>query len=295
MSAVILVDYPGFNLRFAELARKNGVKVAYFISPQIWAWGRRRVKKIRLCVDLMMTIFKFEEEMYRMEGVEAHFVGHPLLDEMATPSETEIRGLRAKYSANGQSKLLALLPGSRLQEIIRILPTMMKSIAALKEKLKGEQVDLKAVIGCAPGIDDAVYLDIVRESGVPAGLTRNVELLMSSADAGIVTSGTATLEAALHNLPMLVVYKASALTYFLGRLLVRLNSISLVNIVAQKKIVEELVQHDFKPQRAAAIVKNILTESRVTDEIRQRYAELREILGPPGASDRAAELILKME
>jgi lipid-A-disaccharide synthase len=309
-SAVILVDYPGFNLRFAESAKKKGLKVIYFISPQVWAWGKTRMKKIRRTVDLMLTIFKFEEEMYKKENVDAHFVGHPLLDEMKTPSEMEIDRFREKFvarSANGkgqstldmealtgkkQNKIIALLPGSRLQEINRILPTMLESVKIVKGELADDGTKLQPIVGCAPGIEERVYHEIVSDIGIEVHLTREVELLMSSANAGMVASGTATLEAALHNLPIVVVYKTSFLTYSIGKLLVNLSSISLVNIVAQRKIVHELVQNDFEPRKAASIVKEILMNSQVSDEIRHQYAELRKSLGGPGASDRAAELIL---
>ncbi|HUI31760.1 MAG TPA: lipid-A-disaccharide synthase [Candidatus Acidoferrales bacterium] len=298
-SAVILVDYPGFNLRFAELAKRKGLKVVYFISPQIWAWGKGRIKKIRRTVDLMLTIFKFEEEMYKKENVTAHFIGHPLVDEMKIPRAGEVENFREKYSSalsavNKRRKFLALLPGSRMQEIKRILPTMLESVKVLKMELADDGIELETIIGCAPGVEDETYHKIVEQSGFNAHLCLEVELLMSSADAGMVTSGTATLEAALHNLPIVVVYKTSFATYFIGRLLVRLKSISLVNIVAQQEIVHELVQYGFKPPMAAAFVKEILTDNQAVDEIRRKYAELKNIIGGEGACDRAAELILKM-
>ena len=292
-AAVILVDYPGFNLRFAELARKNGMEVIYFISPQIWAWGKKRIKKIRRTVDLMLTIFKFEEEMYKQEGIDAHFVGHPLLDEMRYYDGTEIQRFRDSHSAKGGARMLALLPGSRLQEVSRILPTMLESVKLLKQNLLSLGTELEVVIGCAPGIDNDVYEKIVKDSGVSVHLSHDTDLLMSSSDAGMIKSGTSTLEAALHDLPMVVVYKTSWLNYFIGRMLVKVESISLVNIVARKKIVEELVQDDFTPSRAAEIFKDIFTRKDVVDRIRRSYADLRVVLGGKGASDRAAELILK--
>ncbi len=292
--AVILVDYPGFNLRFAELAKRNGLKVIYFISPQIWAWGKGRIKKIRRSVDLMLTIFKFEEEMYRDRDVNARFIGHPLLDEMRIPDEMETLAFREKYSTGKRNKIVALLPGSRLQEVNRILPAMLDSVKILKEELSRDDLGLDVIVGCAPGIDEEVYDKIVDKAGVTIHLTQEVELLMNSADAGMVKSGTATLEAALHNLPMVVLYKTSLVTYLIGRLLVRLDSIALINIVAREKIVDELIQFDFKPHKAAAIVKEILVKKHLSDEIRQKYVKLKEILGGPGASDRAAELILKI-
>ncbi len=292
-SAVILVDYPGFNLRFAGLAKKSDTKVIYFISPQIWAWGKKRMSKIKRTVDLMLTIFRFEEDMYRREGVNAHFVGHPLLDEMRPRDGHEIEEFRKAHCSGSDSRLLALLPGSRLQEVKRILPTMLRSVDLLRKELASVGVTLEVVAGRAPGIDESVYRDIVRSSGVDVKLAGDSDLLMSAADAGMVKSGTATLEAALHDLPMLVVYKTGTLNYLIGRMLVKLDSISLVNIVAGTKIVEELVQNQFTPARASELLKDIFMKPAVMDEIRRKYSDLRKILGNKGASDRAAELILK--
>ncbi|MCL5268828.1 MAG: lipid-A-disaccharide synthase [Bacteroidetes bacterium] len=293
-AAVILVDYPGFNLRFAESAKKMGMKVIYFISPQVWAWGKGRIKKIRRTVDLMLTVFKFEEEMYKRENVNAHFVGHPLIDEMKPHSDSEVLDFRRRFTTAADGKILALLPGSRLQEINRIFPTMLESVKLLSGELRQSGVTLETVVGCAPGIDESVYGEFVRRSGITVHLTRDVDLLMSSADSAMVTSGTATLEAALHELPMLVVYKTSTLNYLIGRSLVKLNAISLVNIVGQKDIVKELVQDKFKPLVAASIVKDLLINNGVASEIRERYRDLKKILGGSGASDRAADLILKL-
>lgn len=292
-SAVVLVDYPGFNLRFAEQAKKRGMEVIYFISPQVWAWGKRRIKKIRQNVDLMLTIFKFEEDLYRKEGVDALFVGHPLLDEMVPHDEGEIETFRNTYSVGQNGKLLALLPGSRLQEVNRILPTMLESVEFLRDEFLALGINLAVVIGCAPGIDDHVYQSILKHSSVNVALTNDSDLLMSAADAGMIKSGTATLEAALHDLPMVVVYKTGWLNYLIGRLVVRLDSISLVNIVGKHKIVEELVQDDFTASRAASILKDMFTNQSVVEELRRKYSDLRMILGGKGASERAADLILK--
>ena len=250
------------------------------------------MKKIRRTVDLMLTIFKFEEEMYKSEKVNAHFVGHPLMDEIKIPTEAEVKTFRDQYG-NKNARFLALLPGSRLQEIKRIFPTMLESVRVLREELASKSVALEAVVGCAPGFDHRVYREIMRKAGVEVHLSDEVDLLMSSADAGMVTSGTATLESALHNLPIVVVYKTSVFTYLIGKLVIKLDSISLVNIVGQQKIVEELVQTDFVPQKAARIIRELLMDSRAADEIRRKYAGLRKILGDPGASDRAAELVLR--
>ena len=178
-STVILVDYPGFNLRFAELAKKNGMRVIYFISPQVWAWGKRRIKKIRATVDLMLTIFKFEEEMYRTENVNARFVGHPLLDEIKLPDQAAILNFREELSRHSQplslstspdggirTKVLALLPGSRLQEINRILPVMLETVRTLKRELIHDNTGIEVVIGCAPGVKEEIYNKILNEAGI---------------------------------------------------------------------------------------------------------------------------------
>ncbi len=292
-SAVILVDYPGFNLRFAKLARNGGTKVIYFISPQVWAWGKRRIAKIKRTVDLMLTIFKFEEEMYEKEGVDAHFVGHPLLDELQDYGPEDVGRFKESHSIAPGTKILALFPGSRLQEVSRILPTMLESVAMLKKELASAGTIVEALVGRAPGIDERIYEGIIRRSGQNVRLAEDGELLMSAADAGMIKSGTATLEAVLHDLPIVVVYKTGRLNYLIGRMLVKLDSISLVNIVAHSKIVEELVQDDFTPVRATKALSDIFTQRAVVDEIRRKYADLKKILGAKGASDRAAELILK--
>ncbi len=292
-SAVILVDYPGFNLRFASLAKKNGLKVIYFISPQIWAWGKKRIEKIRQTVDLMLTIFKFEEDMYRQDGVDAHFVGHPLMDEMPSHTASEIEDFRRSFSVANDEKLLALFPGSRLQEVNRILPVMLESVGMLGKELLSSGTRLKVVIGCAPGIEHDIYEGIVKKSGADVRFSRDPDLLMSAAEAGMVKSGTATLESALHDLPIVVVYKTSWFNYLIGRMLVKLKSISLVNIVARNMIVEELVQSDFTAARAASVAGDLLTRKDIVDDIRRKYSGLRAVIGGKGASDRAAELILK--
>lgn len=292
-SAVILVDYPGFNLRFAEVAKKKGIRVIYFISPQIWAWGMKRIKKIRRAVDLMLTIFKFEEEMYRREGIDAHFVGHPLLDELEVFRTSDIERFRKASSLQPDARLLALFPGSRMQEVVRLLPTMLETAEYLRDELSSRGIPLGVAVACAPGIDKRVYGEIAGRSGLNVIFTSEADLLMSAAQGGLIKSGTSTLEAVLHDLPIVVAYKTSWLNYLLGRLLIKLDSISLVNIVAGRKIVEEFVQDDFTPKRAGAKLIEIFTRAEFVEDLMRKYADLKEKLGDKGASDRAAELVLK--
>ncbi len=289
---VILVDYPGFNLRFAALARARGLKVIYFISPQVWAWGKGRIEKIRRTVDLMLTVFKFEEEMYKEEGIDAHWVGHPLVDEITHPDSSSFSEFKKKYGIAEGSKILALLPGSRLQEIRRILPGMLRTAELLAGGLPHETIKIVTVIGCAPGIGSKIYDELTAGSRAYPLLCPDVESLLISSDAGIIASGTATLEAALYGLPIAVVYKTGWLNYLIGRSLVKLKSISLVNIVAGKEIVKEFVQGNFKPGEVAEAVREMLVAGGVAEKMRNEYKEVRRILGEKGATDRAAKLIL---
>ncbi len=288
-SAVILVDYPGFNLRFARTARKHGLKVIYYISPQIWAWGMRRIKIVRQNVDLMLTIFKFEEELYKRFSVNAKFVGHPLIDEQLSANEKEFD--KENFGAGSDSKLIALLPGSRLQEVKRVFPVMLKTASVIRKWKNGER--LKFATGCAPAIPDSVYQDFMRDSDVDVLLTRRVDNLIKSSDAGIVTSGTATLECALAGLPIVVVYKTGLLNYLLGKALVKVKHISLVNIVGNDEIVPELIQNEFLPDTAAKLLNSILWDEGVSDRIRKKYEAIRSKLGEPGGSMRAAKLIME--
>lgn len=287
--AVILVDYPGFNLRFARTAKKLGLKVIYYISPQVWAWGMRRIKIIRQNVDLMLTIFKFEEELYKRFSVNASFVGHPLMDTWSLETDPSVD--RKNFGLTGDEKLIALLPGSRLQEVRRVLPIMLKTALFINNHNKNNE-ELRFVVGCAPAIPDSVYRKILLRTGANVVLTRRVDELIKAADAGIVTSGTATLECALAGLPIVVVYKTSLLNYMLGKALVKINYISLVNIVGREEIVPELIQNKFEPATTSRLLNNMLKENGLVEEIRRKYNILRSLLGEPGGSMRAAKLIL---
>jgi lipid-A-disaccharide synthase len=253
----------------------------------VWAWNRRRVKKIKRTVDAMKVVFPFEVDLYRSEGIDVEFVGHPLVERLESNISRE--EFFRTYSLNPRRKLLALLPGSRLQEVRTMLPVMVEAARRLSE---GGGV--QAAIGVAPNLGG----DAVR-AFVPAGaqitVVENATYdLMKHADTAIVTSGTATLETGWFGTPMVVVYKTSFLTYLVGRMLVRVPHIGLVNIVAGKQIVPEFVQHEMTPERLVSAVGKILGESSHARRIREELAVIRQRLGAPGASSRVAEAIIAL-
>lgn len=269
--AVLLVDYPGFNLRMAPFFKEMGVKVFYYISPQLWAWKKGRIRKIRQYVDHMMVILPFEKEFYRKEGVEVSYVGHPLLDAIGPMSDRK-----------PESDLIALLPGSRKQEISRMLPVMLSLVKEFPE--------YRFVIGGAPSQELSYYQSFVKDVPVEIWMNRTYELL-TKATAAAVTSGTATLEAGLFGVPQVVCYKSTRLSYEIGKRLVKVRFISLVNLIMDREVVTELIQVTFTPKRLLAEMKAILSGSR-RQQLEADYKELHQKLGDAGASANAAESIL---
>jgi lipid-A-disaccharide synthase len=282
---VVLIDYPGFNLRFAREVKSRGIPVLYYISPQVWAWHRGRLKKMKRLVDRMKVVFPFEVELYRREGIDVEFFGHPLAEHIGTTSTREEFFRRAGLDPS--KKLLGLFPGSRRQEIERILPVVSRAAASLCAS-----GNLQAAIGVAPNLGKE-FLDGFRFPG--AVMVENGTYdLMAYADAAIVTSGTATLETGWFGTPMAVVYRTSPLTYAIGRLLVDVRSIGLVNIVAGRVIVPEFIQGDMTVANVASAVGRFLDDGALAAETRRNLAVIREKLGGPGASERVARGILSL-
>ncbi len=284
---VVLIDYPGFNLRFAKKAKQRNIKVLYYISPQVWAWHKGRVKKMRSLVDRMKVVFPFEVEIYKNEGIDVEFVGHPLAESIGSQiSRDEF------FSVNGfdrEKKLLALLPGSRKQEIENIFPTMLETAARLKQEL-----GIQVAVGVAPNLGSEFLRGFVSE---PAGVTLVEHAtydVMAHADAAIVTSGTATLETGWFGTPMAVVYKTSPVTYSIGRMLVGVPYIGLVNIVAGEKIVPEFVQKDMNVQNITHEMKKQLADAAYAGNLRSRLSVLKARLGTSGASAKVAEGIIEL-
>jgi len=274
---IILIYYPGFNLRMAEWAKKKGFKVVYYIVPQVWAWHKSRVKLLRKYTDMLLAILPFEEAFYRDNGCAVHFVGHPLLDEILKPLK-------------GQVEIpdfdVALLPGSRKQELEHMLPVYLET---------AELLGLSCVIAATRNLPHALYEEIIQKAKLKKA---SVQLLYDSmypilqkSKFAFVTSGTATLETALWNVPQIVTYKGSYLSYIIAKNLISLKFISLVNLIMDRSLVPELIQDNLTPVVLAETYRKMLPE---TPQIMTGYAELARRLGDRGASGRAADLILAM-
>lgn len=279
---LILVDYPGFNLRIAKFAKELGIKVIYYISPQLWAWKEGRVEIIKKYVDEMMVILPFEEEFYIKHGVHSHFVGHPLLDAISNLPEISSKEFKAKNGLNDK-EIIALLPGSRKQEVDKMLAIMLSVRSYFKE--------YQFVIAGAPSLPKEFYEKYVDEN-VHFVSNRTYDLLRCS-KAALVTSGTATLETALLNIPEVVCYKGSTISYAIAKRLVKnINYISLVNLIMDREVVKELIQDDLNTKNLVEELKGIL-EGDKRDQVLKDYELLREKLGGEGASENAAKLIFE--
>lgn len=278
--AVILVDYPGFNLRIAEFVKSLGIKVYYYVSPQIWAWKTGRVHTIKKFVDRMFVILPFEKDFYQKYDYEVHFVGHPLLDAMKDLPELHLAEFKSKHQLD-ERKIIALLPGSRKQEIKVKLPIMLSVVKDFP--------DYQFVVAGAPSQDENFYREVGgKDLKIIFGKTYD---LLRSADAALVTSGTATLETALLNTPEVVCYKGSRISYEIGKRVVKyVKYISLVNLIMDREVVKELIQNELTTSNLKSELTKILNEPK-RSEILNDYTELRKILGGAGASERTAELI----
>ena len=282
VTAVILVDYPGFNLRIARMANEMGIPVIYYICPQLWAWGQKRVEKIRKYVDLPLVIFKFEESFFARFGIRAHWVGHPLVDQL-----THIlpeKAFRKKYGLAADRHIVALLPGSRKMEVQQLLPMM---IAAMEELAGSHRIT--PIVGKPEHLEMAFYRQLIPD-GVPV-IDQDVSALMKHAHFALVASGTATLELGYLQTPMIVMYRVAPITYFLGRLLIKLDHIALANIVAGKPVVPELIQHHLTVERVKQHARRYLEDENYYATVKSGLASIPGVLGPPGASERAARQI----
>ncbi len=278
----VLVDYPGFNLRMARALKERGIPVIYYISPQLWAWGGRRVKKIRRDVEEMLVLFPFEERFYADHGIKARYVGHPLVDKHhdrlpASDKPLDPRNIR-----------IGLLPGSRRQEVESLLPDMIISARRLKKEGKIH----RAEIVCVDHIEEDMFRKYLNDTDDFISLTRDALAdCLPRYDAVLVASGTATLECGLYAVPMVIVYRVNGLTYFLGKRLVKIDYIGLVNIVAGEELAPELIQDDFTPERVVREISPFL-ETEGNREKRAELKKLRALLGEPGAARQAAQAVL---
>jgi len=287
--ALVLIDFSGFNLRLAPAIKALGVPVVYYISPQIWAWRRKRLEAIRAIADRVLVIFPFEEQIYSDAGVPVEFVGHPLID-LAKPSAPRDVFLTNR-GLSPSAPTVALLPGSRTSEVLRILPGLVDAARLIRVTIP----DAQFVVARAPRLADALF-DSIHAAGLDrtAIVEADTDAVLASADVALTASGTATVQTALHNTPMVIVYRVSALSYQLLRRLVSVDAIGMVNLIAGERIVPELVQDDFTPAAVADEAISMLTDRDRAARIRAGLARVRQKLGGPGASRRAAAAILRV-
>jgi lipid-A-disaccharide synthase len=279
--ALVLIDFPGFNLRIAEFAKKKGLLVCYYISPKIWAWNQKRVLKIKRIVDHLFCILPFEVDFYKQWNMKVDYVGNPLLDAVAA-FKPKVDFL--KENEIGDKKIIALLPGSRRQEISLILPEVLEVTENYPE--------YQFIIAGAPSFNQQYYDQFIGEKNIPVIFNSAYDIL-SVAEAAIVTSGTAVLETALFHVPQVVVYKGSAISVAVARLVVKIRFISLVNLIMDKQVMKELIQNDCNRQTIGAELDAILNDNRYRQQMLDAYADLDKKMGKPGASARTAKLIIE--
>jgi lipid-A-disaccharide synthase len=286
---LILIDYPDFNMRIAAVARKHGVPVLYYISPQIWAWRQNRVKKIARLVDQMAVVFPFEAPFYEQHGVPVQFVGHPLMDREVPVMDTQ--ELLQRFAMKSQWPIVGLLPGSRKSEIDRLLPVMLGSAVLIQKEFPEAQF----IIPVAPGIREEDIKERVMRHGLAVTLVKEqLHQALHICHLVLVASGTATLETALMKKPMIIMYRIALLTYLVGRLMIKVPTIGLANIVAGRKIVPELIQEDASPQKIFQEVVLLLKDPQRMIAMEQELARVGELLGSAGASERVAAMAYDM-
>jgi lipid-A-disaccharide synthase len=277
---VILIDYPGFNLRLAKWLKAHKIKVFYYISPQLWAWKENRVEQVRKYVDRMFCIIPFEKEFYAKHGIEVDFVGHPLLD--AIEQNPTKNSFFQQEGLNENLPVVALLPGSREQEVKRMLPLMTKMATHFQ--------DIQFVVAGLDYLGHDFYKKYLTKQSNISVVMNSTYRLLSVAKAALVTSGTATLETALFNVPQVVCYKGGLLSYIIGKWLIKVPYISLVNLICGRQVVVELIQQDFNENTLAKNLKQLFNEN-YRNEVLSSYTELKNILGGAGASEKTAKLI----
>jgi lipid-A-disaccharide synthase len=287
--AVVFIDHPGLNLRLARVAKVAGQRVVYYIAPQIWAWAPGRITLIQRVVDQMLVILPFEQALYQRAGVSCEFVGHPLLDEVE-PSYNPVE-LRRRFHLEGDGPVIGLLPGSRESEIHSLLPIMLDAATRIRE----QEPSARFVLAQAGSISDALLAEHFQRRAMPVAVVKDqASEVMACADVLWVASGTATLQAAIVGTPMVLVYTTAWLTYWIVRFKILVQWIGLVNIVAGRSVVPELIQQEATPDRLTEEALRLLRDPEAARAMKAALREVRESLGRPGASHRAAEAILKV-
>ena len=283
----ILIDYPGFNLRLAKELKKRSIPVVYYISPQIWAWGRDRINIIRKCVDRIIVLFKFEEELYKTYGIDVEFAGHPSLDtvKVSRPKDDTLK----IYKLSRDKVTIALLPGSRSNEIKTLLPVMLRSAKIINERIKNTQF----VIAKYPGLPMDIYGKALKNSGLDIKIADgDAYNVVGASDFAIVASGTATLETAIIGTPLVIIYKVRLLTYIMYNFVATIGFLGIVNIIAGREIAPEFLQYKATPENISRAIVSILADAEKMKSMRKDLNMVRNSLGSPGASLRAARAIL---
>jgi lipid-A-disaccharide synthase len=288
---LVLIDYPDFNLKLASLAKKKKIKILYYVSPQVWAWRRNRTKKIARLVDKMAVILPFEEELYKDTGLECEFVGHPVFD--------EIQGMKADKDAEKEAlglqrerPLLSLLPGSRPHELARLLPLTLDVVRRSRQEFPSFQF----CVPLAPNTNLAGHskvIDDLKREGVVINKGESLRALAAS-DMAVIASGTATLQAVLLGIPFVVMYKLFPLTYWLGKMIVRVKHISLVNILSGREVVKELLQADASPEKIIHELRRITTDIAYRDKMIEAFGRVREMFSGKSASERVADIAIEL-
>ena len=282
---VVLIDYPGFNLNIAKKFKKNGMKIIYYISPQLWAWGSGRMRKIKRLINKMLVVFPFEEKLYKSNNVDVEFVGHPLIDRINEYQFLSKEELFSKFDLDGSKELLLLMPGSRKHEVEKLFPQIIKAARKL-----ADEFNLQIVNACSSNIDENLFYELSHQSDFKV-ITGYTYELMKYAKFGIVKSGTSTLEAGYFGLPMIIVYKISGLTYLIVKKLIKVNKIGMVNILLDDNVVPELIQNDVSEENIYTSGKKILNDKELYNSVKVKLNKVKDKLGNEGASARAAKQI----
>ncbi|MBU4208704.1 MAG: lipid-A-disaccharide synthase [Proteobacteria bacterium] len=290
---VILIDFPDFNLKIAAAAKKLGIPILYYISPQVWAWRPGRVKTIRELVNHVAVILPFEEDFYKKHNVPVTFVGHPLLDNYTQNNLRQSDTLETVENENHEMLVIGLLPGSRDREVKSLLPVMLNAANILQKRIKR----VKFIISIAPSVEKKYVEQILKKHKEISDCklaTEDVKKVFEMCRIAVAASGTVTLEAAIAGTPMVIIYKVSSVSYWLGKLMVRVKNFGLVNLIAGENIVPELLQDKASPENIADTVFNMLNDTKGLQKMREKLLEIRDMLGGPGASERVAEIALNM-
>lgn len=288
---LVLIDYPDFNLKLAELAKKEKIRVLYYVSPQVWAWRKNRVKKIARLVDKMAVILPFEEEIYKAAGVECEFVGHPVFDEIQGMRNDKDK-LKDELGLHSKLPLLALLPGSRPHELERLLPLTLDVVRRFRKEFEPFQF----CIPLAPNTDTDAYGKIIGELRKEEVVIKKGESLkvLAASDMAVIASGTATLQAVLLGIPFVVMYKLFPLTYWLGKMILKVKHISLVNILSEGEIVKELLQDDASPENIIHELRKITTDIPYREKMVETFVAVRKMFSGRNASEKVADIAIQM-